>query len=227
VAGCTVPFLHCRCLGYREDGTTFFDPRWDGRTDRVAGFRDEAGAASLPLGPIDLAAHPAAHPDGALWPRELQDPSASTRKGRISNRDFDPEYLEGDFFDLKNVHLGEGDVDDDRPSDALQVLDRVRRPRRVPRGHLKHMDLGASRFFAPVIHEFAQTIGKRTSISSPRSAGAWWRSTQREGRAPDRYSGGLRRLRLNGCSVVSLPVMNAALRTRGRPPKPTTPEDRL
>jgi glycosidase len=151
----------------RDDGTTFMDPRWDGREYRVAGFRDAAGATTLPLAPVDLLAHPAAHPHGAVWPGELQQVSTFTRKGRISNWDFDPEFLEGDFSDLKNVQLGQGDVDDYRPSDALRTLAAVYKfwiafadvdGFRIDT--VKHMDLGASRYFGSVIHEFAQSIGK-------------------------------------------------------------------
>jgi len=151
----------------RDDGTTFMDPRWDGRGYRVAGFRDAQGTPTIPLAPADLATHPTAHPDGAVWPRELQSASTFTRKGRISNWDFDPEFLEGDFSDLKNVQLGQGSADDYHPSDALKTLAAVYKfwiafadldGFRVDT--VKHMDLGASRFFGSVIHEFAQTIGK-------------------------------------------------------------------
>ena len=148
----------------RDDGTTFMDPRWDGREYAVAGFRDAAGAATLPLAPVDLAVHPTAHPHGAVWPRELQNAATFTRKGHISNWDFDPEFLEGDFSDLKNVQLGEGGIDDYRPSDALETLAAVYKfwiafadldGFRIDT--VKHMDLGASRYFGSVIHEFAQT----------------------------------------------------------------------
>jgi glycosidase len=151
----------------RRDGSVFMDPRWDGREHRTAGFRDVAGAPTLPLGPVNLVTHPAAHPHGAVWPRELQHASTFTRKGRISNWDHDPEFLEGDFSDLKNVQLGEGRLDDYRPSAALQTLASIYKfwiafadidGYRVDT--VKHMDLGASRFFGSVIHEFAQTIGK-------------------------------------------------------------------
>ncbi len=112
-------------------------------------------------------AHPSAHPDGAVWPRELQDRDTFTRKGHIRNWDFSPEFLEGDFSDLKNVHLGQGSVDDYRPSEALKTLAAIYKfwiafadldGFRIDT--VKHMDLGASRYFGSVIHEFAQRIGK-------------------------------------------------------------------
>ena len=145
------------------DGGTFMDPRWDSREYRVAGFRDSSGAANIPLGPVS----PATHPDAAVWPAELQAASTFTRKGRIDNWDHDPEFLEGDFSDLKNVQLGQGTVDDYQPSAALRALGEVYKfwiafadldGYRVDT--VKHMDLGASRFFASVIHEFTQAIGK-------------------------------------------------------------------
>lgn len=148
-------------------GRSFLDPRWDGQAYRVAGFREPSGHAALPFGPLDPAAHPDAWPHGAVWPAELQDPATFTRKGRISNWDWDPEFLEGDFFELKDIHQGTGPLDDFRPSPALRALCESYKfwiafadldGFRVDT--VKHMDPGASRFFASVVHEFAQTIGK-------------------------------------------------------------------
>jgi glycosidase len=150
-----------------DNGTVFLDPRWDGSEYRVAGFRDDRGRPTLPFGPVNLELEPDAHPHGALWPQELQNPAAFTRRGRIDNWDYAPEFLGGDFFDLKDINLGDGGVDDYRPSAALKVLAKVYQfwmafadldGFRVDT--VKHMDLGASRFFGSVIHEFAQSIGK-------------------------------------------------------------------
>ena len=151
----------------RADGSSFMDPRWDGREYPVAGFRDAEGQPTLELGPVDLARSPGAHPDGALWPRELQPAATFTRKGRIDNWDYEPEFLDGDFFDLKDVHLGRGDVDGYRPSDALRALALVYKfwiafadvdGLRIDT--VKHVDPGAARYFGSVIHEFAQRLGK-------------------------------------------------------------------
>jgi glycosidase len=145
----------------------FLDARWDRGMYRVDGFRDQAGDSTIPFGPVDLAAHPGAWPNGAIWPAELQDPTTFTRKGRISNWEYWPEYLEGDFFGLKDVTLGAGPVDDYQPSPALLALTRCYQywiafadldGFRVDT--VKHMDLGAARFFTSAIHEFAQAIGK-------------------------------------------------------------------
>ncbi|MCM4076371.1 alpha-amylase family glycosyl hydrolase [Paractinoplanes hotanensis] len=139
------------------------DVRWDGRTHAVAGFRDADRAPTLPFGPVD----PAAGPDAAVWPAELQNPGTFTAKGPISNWDWHPEYLEGDFEGLKDIALGSGPADGYRPSPALRALTRVYQywiafadldGFRVDT--VKHMDPGAARYFASAVHEFAQSLGK-------------------------------------------------------------------
>jgi glycosidase len=159
---------------YPADGGRM-DPRWDGRPYVPRGFRDAAGDPSLPFGVGDLASFPQAWPDGAVWPAELQSPATFTQRGRIDNWDHDPEFLEGDFFDLKNIALGErafdsaGQEEPDRfrPAPALAHLIAIYRwwiafadldGFRIDT--VKHMELGATRIFASAIHEFATSIGK-------------------------------------------------------------------
>lgn len=151
----------------KESGVWFLDPRWDGNRYAVQGFHDAQGNPSLPFARLDPQTHASAWPDGAIWPAELQSPSCYTQKGRIDNWDYDPEFLDGDFFDLKDIGLGTGDLDTYRPSPALLALCQVYKfwiayadvdGFRVDT--VKHMDPGASRFFTAVIHEFAQSIGK-------------------------------------------------------------------
>jgi glycosidase len=145
----------------------FLDARWDGGTYTVKGFNDESGQPSIPFGAVDLKSQPKAWPNGAIWPAEFQQPSSYSQMGRIDNWDNDPEFLQGDFFDLKDINLGKGDVDDYQPSPALIALSQVYKfwmayadidGFRVDT--VKHMDPGATRFFSSVIHEFAQRIGK-------------------------------------------------------------------
>jgi glycosidase len=150
------------------------DPAWSGRTFPVRGFRDAGGAPSLPFGPVDLGAHPEAFPDGAVWPSELQLESAFTRAGHIRDFDHFPEFADGDFFGLKDLHHGErrlsGGVDrieDYAVSPTLRHLCQVYKfwiafadIDGFRLDTVKHMDPGAARFFASVIHEFAQTLGK-------------------------------------------------------------------
>ncbi|MCO1654222.1 alpha-amylase family glycosyl hydrolase [Pseudonocardia humida] len=153
------------------------DPRWDGRTHPVAGWRDGRGGL-VPFTAADAAAQ---WPDGAVFPAELHDPGTWTRRGRIVDWDHDPEYREGDFAGLKDVAHGGGELDDYRPSPALAALTRAYC---WWIGHadldgfrvdtVKHMDLGATRYFASVVHEFAQSIGKDRfllvgEITGPRS----------------------------------------------------------
>jgi glycosidase len=150
---------------YPVDGG--MDPRWDGRPYTVRGYRDAMGDPRLPFGTLDLTTHPDASPDGAIWPAELQDPGTFSRKGRITNWDFDPEYTEGDFYDLKDIQHGSGTLDRYEPSAALRAICEVYKfwiayadldGFRVDT--VKHMDLGATRFFTSVIKEFAGSLGK-------------------------------------------------------------------
>ena len=150
------------------DGHQFLDPRWDGNLYNTLGFNDAQGKGNLPFvktNPLNVATFPG--PDTAIWPVEFQDPAIFTRKGHISNFDYDPEFREGDFFDLKDVHQGIGPVDAYRPSDALlHQLDVYKYwmafadldGYRVDT--VKHMDLGAARLLGSAMKEFAARIGK-------------------------------------------------------------------
>ena len=150
------------------DGHQFLDPRWDGNLYNTLGFNDAQGKGNLPFvktNPSNVATFPG--PDTAIWPVEFQDPAIFTRKGHISNFDYDPEFREGDFFDLKDVHQGIGPVDAYQPSDALlHQLDVYKYwmafadldGYRVDT--VKHMDLGAARLLGSAMKEFAARIGK-------------------------------------------------------------------
>ncbi len=135
----------------------------DGTTYGVLGYRDAAGNPTLPFGPV-AAAH---FPDAAVWPADLQAPETFTRKGKIRNWDFEPEFREGDFETLKDISQGTGPVDDYRASDAFIALCRAFQfwiafadldGLRIDT--VKHMDDGASRLFTSIINEFAQSLGK-------------------------------------------------------------------
>jgi glycosidase len=148
-------------------GIWYLDPRWDGSLYPVAGFHDASGQPVLPFDRQDLKKKPSAWPEGAIWPAEFQSPGAFTTKGRINNWDYEPEFLDGDFFDLKDVHLGTGTLDDYTPSPALQSLFQVYKfwiafadvdGFRIDT--VKHMDPGAARYLNSEMHEFAQHIGK-------------------------------------------------------------------
>ena len=137
------------------------DPRWDGRGYTVKGWNDATGQPGLPFD------QPVADSNAAVWPRELQAADHFSRRGRINNWDWYPEFVEGDFFDLKDIQLGEGVIDDFRISPALRALTRIYQywiayadldGFRVDT--VKHMEPGATRYFTACIHEFAQSIGK-------------------------------------------------------------------
>lgn len=151
-----------------SSGRQFLDARWDGNRYDVRGFNDSHGNAGLTFARTDPA-NPAAFPgpDDAIWPVEFQDPAVFTCKGHISNFDYDPEFREGDFFDLKDVHHGAGAVDAYEPSAALMHQLQVYKywmafadldGYRVDT--VKHMDLGAARLLGSSMKEFAARIGK-------------------------------------------------------------------
>ncbi|MCY7350864.1 MAG: alpha-amylase [Cytophagaceae bacterium] len=150
-------------FAYR-DGQPVYDR---GRTYPVAGYRNRLGQPTLPFAPVDLAVSPGEWPDGAVWPEELQAPETFTQRGKIQNWDTAPEFCEGDFESLKDVNHGSGPLDDYRPSAALNALCEVFKywialtdvdGFRIDT--VKHMDLGATRFFSAVIKEFTASLGK-------------------------------------------------------------------
>lgn len=108
-----------------------------------------------------------AYPDGAIWPAELQDPAVFSQQGQIQNWDAWPEYLDGDFFDLKDIQLGPDSVDYFQAPSALNTLVEIYKywiayadidGFRIDT--VKHMGDGPTRYFASAIHEFAARIGK-------------------------------------------------------------------
>jgi glycosidase len=147
------------------------NPNWTGAVYQVQGFNDEQGNPTLPFGPVDLQKFPSAFPNGAVWPAEFQDSSIFTRKGAIQNWDNDPEFREGDFFDLKDIDLGLADPDNYVATAGLEALCEVYKfwiafadldGYRVDT--VKHMGDGPTRYFASTVHEFAQNIGKENFL---------------------------------------------------------------
>jgi glycosidase len=150
------------------------EPKWNGQKFDVQGFRDKSGIPTLPFDPVDLGTHPGEFPDGAIWPAEFQNRDVFTREGKISNFDFFPEFADGDFFSLKDIRHGdrvfEGEserIDRYRVADALRFLGDVYKfwiafadVDGFRLDTVKHMDPGATRYFASVIHEYAESVGK-------------------------------------------------------------------
>ncbi len=146
----------------------------------VQGFRlhrDDPG--SLPFAPLDPDRHAGAWPGGAVWPGEFQEPATWTCQGEIRNWDAFPEYLDGDFLALKDIHHGTALRD---PNLARDLERRIRSFGVAPTlvrlveayrfwigwadvdgfriDTVKHMEPGAVRFFCNAIHEYAQFLGK-------------------------------------------------------------------
>jgi glycosidase len=165
-------FKYSTC--HLHDGGKTCDSRWDGSTYDVEGFRawkNEGGQDvefAIEMGPIDLTQNPEAWPDGAVWPREFQNKDFYNRQGSISNWDYKPEYIQGDFSSLKDLNLqGDPDIEKYQPTEALKALCKVYKfwitytnvdGFRIDT--VKHVDPGAIRFFASSMHEFTQAIGK-------------------------------------------------------------------
>lgn len=138
---------------------------WTGNTYPVEGFNNAQGKPTIPFAKADP--HHLPNIDGAVWPADFQDPNAFTRKGYIKNWDYDPEFREGDFGDLKDIHHGYGSDDDYQVSDALRHLCAAYKywiayadidGFRIDT--VKHMDIGATRYFVSVMREFTQSLGK-------------------------------------------------------------------
>jgi glycosidase len=149
-------------------GQSCNDPRWDGKPYSVRGFHDRTGQPTITAEPPDLPRLEGAWPNGVLWPREFQNLRMFLRKGHITNWDYNPEYLEGDMFDLRTLDLWAEQAGQYRTvSSALACLV-VTYCFWIAYADLdgfridaaKHMGIEALRTFCDSIREFAQSIGK-------------------------------------------------------------------
>lgn len=130
----------------------------------VKGFNDEQGNPTIKF---ETPVADEFYNKAAIWPREFQSSQTFTRQGEIRHWDNDPEYYDGDFFNLKDITLGYGHIPHYQVGEALRNLIEVYKfwisyadidGFRIDT--VKHMDKGATRFFASAIHEYAQSIGK-------------------------------------------------------------------
>lgn len=141
------------------------EPAFEDKNHEVKGFRNHRGEPNIDPENPD---RDRAWPDGGIWPEELFKLQSFSRKGYIRDWDNFPEYIEGDFFSLKNIDTGTGSLNDFRASDALRTitesykywiayadLDGFRLDT------VKHMYPGATRYFVTEINEFAYTLGKK------------------------------------------------------------------
>ena len=147
-------------FAYNED-----NPQYSGEEYTIQGFRNKKGNPEIPINDFDV---DSIYPDGGIWPVELMRPETFSRKGQINNWDNHPEYIEGDFFSLKNVNTGSGGLNDFNPSEALQVITECYKywiaEADVDGFRLdtvKHLHPGATRYFVTEIHEFTKSIGKK------------------------------------------------------------------
>ena len=110
------------------------------------------------------------HTDDGVWPVEFQNPDWYTRAGSIANWDHpgrdlaaDAEFRRGDFFDLKDLNLGDSDVLDAvvrcyQYWVALSDCDGFRIDT------LKHVPPEVSAIFCHEMRTFARRLGKRNFI---------------------------------------------------------------
>lgn len=142
--------------------------QWTGQKYPVQGFRNAERKPCLPFKPVDMKNPPPQVQDCAIWPLELQDPSSFSCSGAIQNWDNYPEYLDGDFFSLKDINLGTSDnIDAFKPSAALLTLEKVYKywiafadidGYRIDT--VKHMGDGPTRHLCTTLHEYAATLNK-------------------------------------------------------------------
>lgn len=145
-------------------------PNYDnGQVFDTRGFYDTDRNPIIPLDLVDETEFTQAFTDAAIWPRELQMNECFTKQGRIKESGWDsaPEYLDGDFSDLKDLHLGVSDPDSFVPQSALLILTEIYKfwiafsdidGYRID--SVKHMGIGPTRQFVTAIHEHATTLGK-------------------------------------------------------------------
>jgi glycosidase len=141
------------------------DPAYTGEQSPVQAFRNKKGE---PIVDPENPDYDEQWPDGGIWPQELFKLDTFTRKGYIRDWDNDPEYKEGDFYSLKNINTGSGDLTDYNPSEALKVLTECYKYwiayadlDGFRLDTVKHINPGAVRYFTTELKEFAQTLGKK------------------------------------------------------------------
>ncbi len=144
---------------YQQDA-----PQYSGEGYQIEAFNDADGKPTIPVhdfNPDEI------YPDGGIWPVELMNPDTFSRKGQISSWDNYPEYIEGDFYSLKNIHTGSGEFNNFNPSEALKIITECYKYWIAAADidgfrldTVKHLHPGATRYFVTEIHEFTKSIGK-------------------------------------------------------------------
>lgn len=154
------------------------EPPWRNNAYPVKGYNDEMGRPTVAF--TDHVSEDL-YNKGAVWPREFQEPKSFTREGKIGNWDQHPEFYRGDFCNLKDISLGQGELSNYRASEALTNLVEVYKfwigyadldGFRIDT--VKHMDKGATRLFSSAIEEYAQSIGKENFYLIGEITGGRW-----------------------------------------------------
>jgi len=140
------------------------NPDYTGEQFSIKAFNNNKGEPTIPLKDFSI---DEVWPDGGIWPAELMKPETFSRKGQITNWDNHPEYIEGDFFSLKNIHTGSGELNNFSPSEALKVITECYKYWIAMADidgfrldTVKHLHPEATRYFLTEIHEFTKSIGK-------------------------------------------------------------------
>ena len=147
-------------FSYQETETPYRNEPYE-----IKGFHDKEGKPTLDPDNPD---YKKAWPEGGIWPREIFAKKTFTRKGKIEDWDSYPEYVEGDFYSLKNINTGEGPFHSFKPSQALKCLTECYKYWIATADidgfrldTVKHMEPGATRYFATEIKEFSRSLGKK------------------------------------------------------------------
>ena len=159
-------------------GRWYNDPRWDGKPYAVPGFNDRDGRPTLPFGSPTRCRRrrrrlEASWPDGAIWPREFQRARAVPPQGAHHQLGLLPRVRRGGHVRPEDAGppgsvgraVPPAVVGPAWPGPRLLLLDRLRRPRRLPhrrrQAHGRRVRCGPS---ATSIREFAQSIGKENFL---------------------------------------------------------------
>jgi glycosidase len=169
---------HCGDVFSYEENAPKYD---EGKKYPVKGFwNDKRDGGFIPVGPIDEKKYPTAYPEGAVWPKELQNEECFVREGEIVDWESSPDYLDGDFFNLKKLNLGSTTAGPDEfvPGPALETLTDVWKywiasadldGFRIDAG--KHLGKGPLTYFVSEIRQFAKQLGKENFLMVGEIAG--------------------------------------------------------
>lgn len=154
---------------HNHTGNNWYYEGFEG-TEKFVKYPGYSGTA-LPFGGWRQRSQGALEEDDAVWPLEFQNPDWYHRKGAIINWDTDPEFREGDFFELKSLNHDKREV-----LDALIKIYRFWIYYTDCDGFridaVKHVGIENSRIFCNAMHEYAELIGKNNFLLMGEVAGS-------------------------------------------------------